>query len=454
MRSIMLAALLCACSPPPRLADSVDTARLGAHLDALQQIADDNEGNRAAFSQGYRASVDYVRNQLEQHGYAVREQEFTVEIRSVTSASLRRVEPDEHTYAYADSEGTGFVAWRGSPTSRVTDNIVAVDVMVPPPSERNTSTSGCEASDFAEFPTGSIALIQRGSCTFEVKVNQAIKAGASAVIIFNEGQPGRTEWIRASLPLSAPPSVPVLGMSYLAAEELVQLSAEGPVRLAVAVEANVQHLRDVNLIAETERGDKDRVVLMGAHLDSVPEGPGINDNASGSALVLETAILMAESRIRPRNKVRFAWWGAEEIGLVGSAAYVREHGGDEMAYLNFDMVGSLHGRPMHYAGTTASTDPDEISDEGLAIREELTEWFDDNSVEHQAIGSFFSSDILGFLERGVPSGGLFTGAVSPQDDCYHKVCDTRDNVNDELLRQMTAAASHAVQELADREQHL
>jgi Zn-dependent M28 family amino/carboxypeptidase len=96
------------------------------------------------------------------------------------------------------------------------------------------------------------------------------------------------------------------------------------------------------VLAESRRGNPDNVVIVGAHLDSVFEGPGINDNGSGSAAVLAVAEQM--SKVKPRNKVRFAWWGAEEFGLVGSDHYVanlsEEEREDIALYLNFDMIGS------------------------------------------------------------------------------------------------------------------
>ena len=71
-----------------------------------------------------------------------------------------------------------------------------------------------------------------------------------------------------------------------------------------------------NLIAESKAGRPDNVVVVGAHLDSVDTGPGIQDNGSGTAALLEVAQQMAN--VQPSNKVRFALWGADEAGLVGS----------------------------------------------------------------------------------------------------------------------------------------
>ena len=99
------------------------------------------------------------------------------------------------------------------------------------------------------------------------------------------------------------------------------------------------------MIAEKAGTNTDNVVMAGAHLDSVDAGPGINDNGSGSAALLETALQMA--KVKPVNTVRFAWWAAEEAGLLGSAAYVdglSQAEKDKIAlYMNYDMVGSPNG---------------------------------------------------------------------------------------------------------------
>ena len=202
------------------------------------------------------------------------------------------------------------------------------------------TTSACEASDFAGFPRGDIALVQRGTCQFAAKVDHAVAAGASGVVVLNQGDdPGRLGLFAGTLGRQA--SVPVVATTFdLGAE----WAATPGTTLTLAVESTVTRVTTENLIADTPTGAAERTVVVGAHLDGVAEGPGINDNGSGVAAVLETAVRFAELGVQPHNRVRFAFWGAEEDGLHGSEHYVAQL--DDAGrrgtarYLNLDMVGS------------------------------------------------------------------------------------------------------------------
>ena len=192
------------------------------------------------------------------------------------------------------------------------------------------------------------------------------------------------------------------------------------------------------MIAESRDGDPNNVVMAGAHLDSVLRGPGINDNGSGSAAILETAIQMA--KVKPRNKLRFAWWGAEEAGLVGSTAYVAGLSAEEKAkialYLNFDMVGS----PNHVFFIYDGDDSDGVGagpgPGGSAEIEKVFEgFFAARGVPFKGTDFSGRSDYGPFIADGIPAGGLFTGAEGvktadeaalwggtagqPYDPCYH-----------------------------------
>ncbi len=168
------------------LREAVTAEGILDHLEAFQAIADENDDTRASGTAGYDASADYVASLLQQAGYDVTRQEFTFPFFEVLSASFSRVSPDPVTYQQADDyfvmeySGSGDVQALIQPTN---------DVIVPPASAANTSTSGCEATDFDGFVAGNIALIQRGTCTFRLKAENAAAAGAVGAIIFNEGQP-------------------------------------------------------------------------------------------------------------------------------------------------------------------------------------------------------------------------------------------------------------------------
>ncbi|MGW0011610.1 M28 family metallopeptidase [Streptomyces tendae] len=211
-----------------------------------------------------------------------------------------------------------------------------------------------------------------------------------------------------------------------------------------------------NLIADWPGGDANQIVMAGSHLDSVTTGPGINDNGSGSSAVLETALAVARSDYRPTKHLRFAWWGAEELGLVGSRYYVNSLGSAERAkisgYLNFDMIGSPN--PGYFVYDDDPTIEKTFKDyyAGLGIPTE---------IETEGDGR---SDHAPFKNAGVPVGGLFSGADyrktsaqaakwggtvgQPFDRCYHSSCDTTANINDTALDRNSDAIAYAVWELS------
>ncbi|MFC8345995.1 M28 family metallopeptidase [Streptomyces sp. NPDC057280] len=207
-----------------------------------------------------------------------------------------------------------------------------------------------------------------------------------------------------------------------------------------------------NLIADWPGGNTNQVVMSGSHLDSVTAGPGINDNGSGSAAVLETALAVSRANYQPTKHLRFAWWGAEELGLVGSRYYVNNLSSTNRAkisgYLNFDMIGSPNPGYFVYDDdpTIEKTFKDYFAGLGVATE-----------IETEGDGR---SDHAPFKNAGVPVGGLFSGAdytktaaqaakwggTSGQafDRCYHSSCDTTSNINDTALDRNSDAIAYAV----------
>jgi Zn-dependent M28 family amino/carboxypeptidase len=183
-----------------------------------------------------------------------------------------------------------------------------------PADPRASSTSGCEAADFTPAPANepAVALIQRGTCTFEDKVNNAIAAGYDAVIIFNEGNPDRTELFIGTL--GNPFEIPVVGLSFADGAALYAQAVADRVVVRVRTLTEIDTNRTTrNIIADSPTGNANRVVVVGAHLDSVVPGPGINDNGSGASTILEIAEEMAELGIRNRQQIRFAFWGPRRV---------------------------------------------------------------------------------------------------------------------------------------------
>ncbi len=422
------------------------------HLRALNAIGEANDNTRASGTPGYQASVDYVTSKLRAAGYAPVVQAFEFPFFADRApAVLQRVSPDPTTFETATFTFSG--------SGDVTGTVQGVDLTL---GGTRASTSGCEARDFAGFTAGNIALIQRGACTFGTKAALADAAGASAVIIFNQGNDaGRMDLIAGTLG-GVVTDLPVVGASFATGAELATAGTVARVKTDTISEVRETY----NILAETKSGNADNVVMAGAHLDSVAAGPGINDNGSGSATVLEVAEQMA--KVKPVNKVRFAWWGAEELGLLGSEHYVASLSEEERAriglYLNFDMVGSPNYVRFVYDGDNSRYGQDEgaaTGPEGSGQIEDLFhDYFASVGLETEETPFSGRSDYGPFVEVGIPSGGLFTGAEGLKnaeqarifggeagvayDKCYHQACDDITNVNRKAVDEMSDAVAHAI----------
>jgi len=437
-----------------KLLECVTIDGVRAHQAALQAVADDNGGTRAAGTPGYDASVDYVVETLEAAGYEVELDEFDFTFTAL--GILEQTAPITATYETGSFSGTG--------SGTVEGPVIPVDLSLTDPA---ASSSGCEAADFAGLDfsgSADIALIQRGACFFAVKAVNAEAAGAEAVVIFNQGNTpanmGPLSGNATALPDGSPSNItiPMVGASFAAGVALAQPGSEAFVQVDPPVETT-QH----NVIAELPGKNDDNVVMAGAHLDSVQQGPGIQDNGSGSAAILETAVQMA--KVKPQNTVRFAWWGGEESGLIGSTAYVNDLGQeerDEIAlYLNFDMIGSPNFVYFIYDGDDSDGVGAGPGPEGSAEIEEFFEGFYE-ARDLPFKGTDFSgrSDYGPFIAVDIPAGGLFTGAEvvkTPEeeaiwggtagdqfDPCYHLACDTFDNVSLEALEVNSDAVAASV----------
>jgi Zn-dependent M28 family amino/carboxypeptidase len=428
------------------------------HQQALQDIADANGGNRSSGTSGYDASVDYVEDRLQAAGYSTSRQEFTFHAYEVVGPSvLQQTAPGSVTYV----EGTDYGPTSQSEPGTVTDTAVtAVDLQL---GIGNTSTSGCDDADWAGFPSGNIALIQRGGCTFEIKGEKAAANGASGIIFFNQGDvdnDARMGIPAVTLGDGYTGGIPAFNATYARGAEWATTPG-----LRMTMDVNVSRVLTTteNLIADLPGGDPHNVVMAGAHLDSVPEGPGINDNGSGSSALIEVAEQMAKLSNKLPNKVRFAWWGAEEANLVGSTAYVASlsaaQKSDIELYLNFDMIGSPNyglfildgdGSSFGLVGPAGSDD----------IEAHFEDFYDSRGEQHEPKAFDGRSDYNPFILAGIPAGGLFTGAEVIKsaaqvakwggtaglafDPCYHAECDTIENLSAEALDLNSDAVAHAL----------
>ena len=441
----------------PKSLECIRRGQVRAHQAALQEVANENGGNRFSGFAGYDASVDYVVERLEAAGYDPDVQSFNYLAYEVVGPSvLQQTAPNPTTYVL----GTDFGPITQTDPGDVTAPVTAVDLML---GLGNTSTSGCDESDWAGFPAGHIALLQRGFCTFELKAENAAAHNAVGIVIFNQGNTAandRNNIPAVTLTANNTSGIPVLGTTYALG---VTLSQTPGLEMRVFANTLRQTLPTYNVIAEKTGVNDENVVMAGAHLDSVLAGPGINDNGSGSAALLETAEQIAH--IDNQNTLRFAWWGAEESGLVGSTNYVNglnQAEKDRIAlYLNFDMVGSPNYIFMVYDGDESSFEaPVPVPDGSIAIEDIFESFYTWKGEPYDDTEFSGRSDYQAFINNNIPAGGLFTGAevqttVAQQeiwggtvgaqfDPCYHAACDTFANNSNHALNVNSDAVGFAV----------
>ena len=490
--AILLAALLAACgsAPPPassatagpsspvgspgssgqldasladRLRDAIDPATIQADLTRLQEIVTANGGNRAAGTPGHDASAEFVAQELRDLGYAVEPQPVGTPVFRQDAPTVITV---AGSTAPAIEDTRDFKAMLYSPSGSVDARIHALG-FDPAAQPGDRAGLGCEPDDWVGVPVGSIVLLSSGPCRRHEVVALAQDAGAVAVITAYPDW-RRDAILRPTLGDSSGLTIPSIGATQQAGLALAQAAQDGAI-VHVEVHTTVTFRTSNNVIGESPDGDPAHVVMLGGHLDSVLDGPGVNDNGSGTMTVLAIARALAQASkdgVRPAWKVRVGFWTAEEIGLVGSQAYVQALDAAAIpsiaAYLNFDMIGSPNAVRVIYDGS-ATTRPTASG----AIQALFQEALDAAALTSQleAIGAV--SDHFPFDLVNVPVGGLFSGANelrSPEqvalfggaegvanDPCYHLACDGTDNVDPVILEQHARAAAWVVGRLASGE---
>lgn len=430
------------------LAQKVTADAMMTHLTRLQEIADAHGGNRALGTPGYDASVDYVVEALRGKGFDVDTPEFGVRIPWAEEPRL--------TVAGARTEARPLQFTIGTASEGVSGPLVAA--------RADDDTPGCTADDYDGLAVdGAVVLVDRGSCPFGGKQAVAADLGAVALIVANsEGGP---DLAGATLGESTDVKIPVVAVAKDVGD---RLRAEPGATAVLNLNAGVRVEKSRNVIAQTRTGSTQDVVMVGAHLDSVPEGPGINDNGSGVAAVLETA-LQLEASPNVANAVRFAFWGSEEQGLYGSADYVA--GLDEEAlkdialYLNFDMIGSPNPGYFTMDGNQSTAPrPGEgvprVPEGSAGIERTLTAYLDRAGKPGEDTSFDGRSDYDGFTMAGIPAGGLFSGAEEkmsaeqaerwdgqadqPFDPNYHKDSDTLEHIDETAMQIHGSGAAFAV----------
>lgn len=464
------------------LADAVTAEALSARLRELERLTLAADGNRGPGSTGYLAAASYVEDLLRTTGvYEVYRQPFTIQ----------RPHPGQSRLV----DGTGRVINQiplsfspGTPDAGIGGRLVAP-----------TSGNGCRADDWGSEVRGQIGIVERGACPFTQLNQAAANAGALVLVVTNDREGG----LYGTLDNTRPEYIPITGVTRSEGTLLRMQMDAGQVRLTFTFEQRIETFETFNVFAETRTGDPDNVVMAGAHLDSVPAGPGINDNGSGSMILLETALQLA-SRLAasdgpagPGNsgpadpgsvnpggtnpgqanpaqansgqtpKVRFAWWSGEEWGLLGSLHWVNSMVSDDpqtiqhlAAYVNVDMVASPNFIIGVYDGDGSTFTRPDVPAGSAGLKGLFTSYFDRIGQPWTDVEFDDSSDYASFIPSGVPVGGLFTGAGEGKsareaqlfggvagrsfDENYHQPADTFANISQHALEINGKATAHVV----------
>ena len=451
-----------------KLREAVTVAGIMEHQNAFQGISTMAGGNRLSGAPGYDASANYVAEQAAAAGLEVSRHEFEYDLDLLAdySAPVLSVTAGGPARAFVPGifgtfGGGEFGSMLNSESTDITAPVWAADLNLDRATARQ-NTSGCQLSDFAGMPQGAIALVQDGNgCPFGLQFFTAQAAGAGGIVFFD------TVPLWVNVAVLDTPSIAASWDTGVALANNVQRGATG-LTGRFKVDWQPGTYPTSNVIAETSWGDPDNVIVVGAHLDSVGVGPGINDNGSGSATILEIAEQMR--KVKPRNKVRFMWFGAEESGLLGSEAYVDSLPQSERdkiaAMLNFDMVGSPNFVRFVYDGdlSDSSPPPGGAPPASAEIEQMFLDYFASQGLATEPTAFDGRSDYGPFIFAGIPAGGLFTGAEGIKtaeeaatyggtageqyDPCYHLGCDDIGNLSAVALDQMSDAAAHATITLA------
>lgn len=320
---------------------------------------------------------------------------------------------------------------------------------------------GCDASDFEavtpeppfEKQKKKIALIERGKCAFGNKTELAGKFGYNAVVIF-DNDPKAEGGLHGTLNSISDHSVSTIGVTHATGKKLIErILLNKHYSLEFSMDSYVKRIKTKNVIADTKHGDEDNIVALGAHSDSVEEGPGLNDDGSGTISLLNVAKQLTHFKIN--NKVRFAWWSAEEEGLLGSTYYAynltKEENLKIRVFMDYDMMASPN---YEYEIYDANDKEDPKGSEEL--KNLYIDYYNSKNLSYTLVPFDGRSDYVGFIENGIPAGGIATGAEKKNvnngkvlDKCYHSLCDDLDNLAWDAFLVNTQLIAHSVATYAD-----
>lgn len=314
---------------------------------------------------------------------------------------------------------------------------------------------GCDLLDFPGSAAGNIVIIERGECSFGTKSINAGKSGALGAIIYDKDGP-----LHGTLGEPTGKEIATVSISQEDAQPYLDELKKDPkaeIETTLFVDAYVKNITTLNVIADTIGGDKNNVVALGAHSDSVEAGPGINDDGSGTISLLEVAKHLTKYKVN--NAVRFAWWAAEEEGLLGLTYYAEHLTEEENAkmrlFMDYDMMASPN---YEYEVYDANNKDHPAGSEEL--KQLYIDWYQDQGLNYTLIPFDGRLDYVGFIDAGIPAGGIATGAEGVKlekskekfggragewfDKCYHQLCDDLSNPNYEAWVYNTKLIAHLV----------
>jgi hypothetical protein len=453
--AVVVAMLLGGCSSPApapqdlarELSGKVGVDGMYVHLRKLQEIADANNHSRAEGTPGYDASVDYVVKTLRDKGFDVQTPEFD---------RIGVTQPGKPTLTVS---GRGYPVDQASLLTRTPAGGLRAATLRP------QKPAGCVAADYGtKKVTGAIAVVDDTGCSVVDKQNTAVAEGAVGLLVVSNPGPsgGRKGLFTPGYYRGL--TVPVAVIDADADAALRRTGA--PVVLTLDAKAAIVKSR--NVVAQTKTGDTHNVVMAGAHLDTVSGSPGIDDNGTGVAALLETAAALG-SAPQVKNAVRFGFWGSEEAVLAGSTNYVRSLTNDQLndiaLYLNFDMLGGPNAGFFTYDGDQSGTPNPDVPAESVpigsaGIERTLAGYLNLAGIRPADMPLGKASDYSPFLDVGVPIGGTTTGAAQRKtelqarlwggmagvafDRNYHLPGDDIGNVNRDALAVMGPAVAFAV----------
>ncbi|CAF1195066.1 unnamed protein product [Rotaria magnacalcarata] len=463
------------------LAETILIEDLMGHLRQLQRIADESNGTRAINTRGFNQTIDYIEKYLNEHATGLKVMRETFQVRNFDIASdpilLSSINETIKNYTYSKILARSDFTYVTYSTSANFSDYVRVI---------NIPNFGCLQSEW-ENAAGLVALVKAGGkCTYAEKGILARNNNVRAILFYNNGETN-ANLAPIIARLRHTNELPALYLSYAAGQTL----SNATFLTSVTVKISIQ-LQDLgtfpvdNICADTIEGSNTEIIVVGSHSDSVPAGPGINDNGSGTAANLVLATNLARlyrttSYTKYKYRVRFCWWGAEEIGLAGSSYHVQkaktattpgERLSDYLINLNFDMAGSpnfIFG--IYDANTAPSETPVQVLPGSRKVTELYRDWFIEQNLPWDYRDFNGRSDYGPFLEECIAAGGVATGsdaiktAVQREkyrnsvgdnnagfagailDPCYHLPCDTIANIHQFGYENLIQAAAFGLEHL-------